>query len=58
MNQFTSVFRDIMEDTGDDSEESLETAFKEAFLIKYTDPSERELIKSRAEETLGVSFSS
>jgi MoxR-like ATPase len=58
MNQFTSVFRDIMEDTNDDSEESLEVAFKEAFLIKYTDPSERELIKSRAEETLGVSFSS
>lgn len=58
MNQFTSVYRDIMEDSDSDVEQSLETSFKEAFLIKYTDPSERELIKSRAEETLGVSFSS
>ena len=58
LKQFTDVYRDLMEDTSGDDEESLLTAVKEAFLIKYTDPTERELIRSRAEETLGVTFGS
>tara|TARA_R100000781_G_scaffold112147_1_gene79126 strand:+ start:146 stop:1099 length:954 start_codon:yes stop_codon:yes gene_type:complete len=58
LKQFTDVYRDLLEDTVGDAEESLSTAVKEAFLIKYTDPTERELIRSRAEETLGVTFAS
>ena len=55
--QFTEVYRDISEDYSDKNESDiLEVAIKEAILIKYTDPTERELVKARAQETFGVSF--
>ena len=55
--QFTEVYRDISEDYPEyDQSKILEIAIKEAILIKYTDPTERELVKARAQETFGVSL--
>ena len=39
-----------------DQSQILEVAIKEAILIKYTDPIERELVKARAQETFGVTL--
>jgi MoxR-like ATPase len=55
--QFTEVYRNISEDYPDfDQSQILEVAIKEAILIKYTDPIERELVKARAQETFGVTL--
>ena len=55
--QFTEVYRDVSEDYPDQTpSEILEVVIKETILIKYTDPTERELVKARAQETFGVSF--
>ena len=55
--QFTEVYRDILVDYPEkDTADVLEYAIKESILIKYTDPTERELVKARAQETFGVSF--
>ena len=48
--QFTHHFRDIMR--GDNK--PLETALNEVVMIKFSDPSERELIRLRIEDTFNV----
>ena len=50
--QFCEHFRKIM----DSAEKPIERAIKEVILIKYTDASERELVKIRANDTFGVSI--
>ena len=58
--QFVDVYRDLMLDYDDEDPNIITNVLMETIhetiMIKYTDPNERELIKSRVQETFGVTF--
>ena len=56
LKQFTEVYRELIEDGDLSGDQILEETIKESILIKYTDPNEHELVKSRCQETFGVTI--
>lgn len=53
-SNFTSVHNDM--DSSRTDQEELRNSIQEVFLIKYSDPSEREFVRIRASDTFGVAI--